>query len=118
MTKFGEKLSKENGQVSNEQQVYFGGPSPSIRLVYEYYVNRCVSLPLQPQPHSTLFHLSLSHFDVLSVICADLRGTAPVPVVLASPPPASSKAHSTSRPCRQMCTGVGVRLLVGCHSED
>ena len=49
VTKFGEKLSRQAGQGSNEQQVYFGGPSPSIRLVYEYYVNRCVSVSVLQQ---------------------------------------------------------------------
>ncbi|KAK7114420.1 uncharacterized protein [Littorina saxatilis] len=40
VTKFGEKLSQQGGQSQNNQQAYFGGPSPNIRLVYEYYVNR------------------------------------------------------------------------------
>lgn len=41
VVKFGEKLSGQSGQsVQDNSQSYFGGPSPSIRLVYEYYVNR------------------------------------------------------------------------------
>ena len=40
VSKFGEKLSKKRGIPLSDQSETYGSPSPSIRLVYEYYVNR------------------------------------------------------------------------------
>ncbi|XP_076470155.1 uncharacterized protein LOC143300402 isoform X2 [Babylonia areolata] len=40
VSKFGEKLSQEEGHAYSDQSLYFGGTSPAMRLVYEYYVNR------------------------------------------------------------------------------
>ena len=37
--KFGEKLGKEKG-ITSYDNGYFGSASPTIKLVYEYYVNR------------------------------------------------------------------------------
>ena len=37
-------------------------------------------------------------FVCCPIVCADLRGTAPAPLVPASPPPATPKTHSASRP--------------------
>ena len=50
------------------------------------------------------------------IICANLRGTAPVPLFLASLPPISSKTHSASWP-HLRSTGGDIRSLVGCHTK-
>ena len=52
------------------------------------------------------------------IICADLRGTAPAPLVPASLLPATPRAHSASRPRPQRSTGSDVRSLVGCHPKE
>ena len=52
------------------------------------------------------------------IICADLRGTAPAPLVPASPPPATPKTHSASWPRPQRSTGSDVRSLVGYHPNE
>ena len=52
------------------------------------------------------------------IICADLRRTAPAPLVLASPPPATPKTHSASWSRPQSSTGSGVRSLVGYHPKE
>ena len=52
------------------------------------------------------------------IICADLRGTAPAPLVPASPPPATPKTHSASWPRPQRSTGSDVRSLLACHPKE
>ena len=52
------------------------------------------------------------------IICADFRGTAPVPLVSASPHSATPRAHSASWSCPQRSTGGDVRSLVGCHPKE
>ena len=72
-----------------------------------------VSLSVSPPP-APLVLLS----SVCPIICADLRGTAFVPLVPASQPPATHKTHSASWPHPQRSTGSDVRSLVGCHPSE
>ena len=53
-----------------------------------------------------------------SIICADLRGTAPAPLVPASLPPATPKIYSVSRPRPLRSTGGDLRSLEGCHPKE
>ena len=58
------------------------------------------------------------NFFLGPIICADLRGTAPAPLVPASLLPATPKTHSASWPRPQRSTGSDVRSLVGCHPKE
>ena len=52
------------------------------------------------------------------IICADLRGTAPAPLVPAFPPSATPRAYSALQPRPQRSTGGDVKSLVGCHPKE
>ena len=52
------------------------------------------------------------------IICADLRGTAPKPLVPTALSLATPRVHSKSWPCPQRSTGGNMISLVGCHLKE
>ena len=69
-----------------------------------------------------MIHVILSIFLFLffccPIICANLRGTALVLLILASLPLVTPKTYSMSQPQPQRCKWGDVKSLVGCQSKE
>ena len=68
--------------------------------------------------NKAIFFFFFLIFFCCSINCADLRGTAPAPLVPASPTSGHTQGSSASRPRPQRSTGGDVRSLVGCHPKE
>ena len=110
------------GAVRGPHLSQCAAPTVNIRCHLRPFLNgRTVTSPnIVRSIRRTLLRFCFFFF-CCPINCADHRGTAPAPLVPASPPPpppATPRAHSACRPRPQRSTGSDVRLLAGCHPKE